>query len=74
MARKGPLRKIVGQRTEYHRDSIGMEHPRHLDILECGHEQRPVADFYGETHAERRRCKQCHKEQSGAARMLEENL
>lgn len=44
-----PLRKIVGYEA-------GME------VLECGHRQRPVSDAFGETNANRRRCKQCGRE------------
>lgn len=53
-AKKGPLRKIVGRRHV-----VG---DLWYEILECGHEQRPVRDLMGETNAVRRRCARCRKE------------
>jgi hypothetical protein len=46
--RKGPLRLITSFNP-----MTGKE------VLECGHEQYPVKDLVGETHAERRCCRQC---------------
>jgi transcription elongation factor Elf1 len=53
-----PLRKIVKTRRD--------EHGLVVEVLECGHEQRPVQDFIGETNAARRRCRKCAAEQFAA--------
>lgn len=50
-----PLRRIVGHMPNPDFPSLTVE------ILECGHWQRPVTDFYGETNAYKRRCKKCGK-------------
>ena len=55
---KYPLRKIVDGATRTRR--IGKrDYEFYVEKLECGHEQSPVTDIYGETNAERRRCKAC---------------
>jgi hypothetical protein len=62
MARKGPLRKVVGQVNRPWKLEDGREIDSWYEVLECGHEQRPVSDIYGETYAYRRRCRQCLRE------------
>ena len=45
------LRRIVSEKLN--------QYGAPIEVLECGHEQRPVSDMIGPTSAERRRCKQC---------------
>jgi len=52
-----PLRKIVGRKIE--KDWLGLKVDMPVEILECGHTQPPITDFYGETNAVRRRCRKC---------------
>jgi hypothetical protein len=60
---RAPLRKIVGrEQVSLGRTEDGMDVLVWREKLECGHLQRPVEDFIGETHAVRRRCKQCEKD------------
>lgn len=47
------LRRIIEEKVN--------EHGSIIEVLECGHEQRPVSDMIGPTTATRRRCKQCPK-------------
>lgn len=46
---RNPLRKIVDHTEDG------------LELLECGHKQRPRSDFVGHTNSVRRRCRQCGK-------------
>lgn len=60
MARKGPLRKVIGRVPEsLGRDKDGLEYFIMREQLECGHIQPVVEDMYGPTNAFRRRCRQC---------------
>lgn len=52
---RDPLRKIVGYENG-------------LEVLECGHHQRPREDFIGVTNATRRRCWKCQREQEAGER------
>lgn len=57
---RNPLRKIV----EHAYGDVDGSFPNVLfEVLECGHRQLPRSDFVGETNVERRRCRQCGKEQ-----------
>lgn len=62
MARKGPLRRVV---DTFYRDYKLPEGARPLrqavELLECGHVQRVISDFYGETNAYCRRCRKCRE-------------
>lgn len=68
--RKAPLRKIVGTTVEEwdRKDWIELNDGTAItgftrELLECGHSQRPVEDFYGgRTYTVRRRCLQCLNE------------
>jgi hypothetical protein len=57
---KAPLRRIVERTVEYIQAG-DVSVPRPVEVLECGHRQRPVQDIYGETNAYRRRCLECAK-------------
>jgi len=61
-ARRGPLKRVTIQTRlgllRYKHDSV-------MEILECGHIQLPVYDFYGATGPDRRRCKTCYKIKNG---------
>lgn len=51
-----PLRRVV--KVDYPDD-----HPFVLyEYLECGHYQLPRSDMFGQTNANRRRCRRCHAE------------
>lgn len=47
-----PLRRIVGEEGG-------------LEVLECGHKQRPRRDLVGVTNAVRRRCWRCARDRDG---------
>lgn len=51
--RTAPLRKIVNYATN--------EFGTIVEVLECGHQQRPIKDQMGETVAVRRRCHACRR-------------
>lgn len=51
--RRYPLRRIVGYAPHPDYPAILQE------VLECGHQQSPLVDAFGETVAVRRRCRQC---------------
>jgi hypothetical protein len=48
-----PLRRIV-ETKRYPYSSLV-----HIEVLECGHEQRQKTDIIGPTNAYRRRCRRC---------------
>ena len=58
-----PLRKVVGRQRRVLGDTeIGGEMTEIAvmdELLECGHAVRPREDFFGETNAAKRRCKEC---------------
>lgn len=64
MPPRAPLRKVI-ERVEV---DIGYSVTVTREKLECGHVIPIVQDFYGNTYAERRRCKQCMKEDKGGGR------
>ncbi len=51
-----PLRRVVGHAPHPEYPSVLQE------VLECGHQQNPRTDIYGETNAARRRCRKCAQE------------
>lgn len=56
----GRLVRVV--RTEVREISfgdLGLSASVRVEVLECGHEQRPRQDCFGETNAIRRRCRKC---------------
>ena len=61
--RCGPLRKVVRDWTkiEIIESPYGgtREWPRHMETLECGHEQTVRKDCFGEYYTEKRRCPKC---------------
>ena len=63
---RAPLRKIVGhKRHEIHESANGVTTTVTLEVLECGHEQRPKLDHNGHTtNAYARRCVQCMERES----------
>lgn len=63
MTRKGPLRKVISESTQY--IQVGSRDvPQNVEHLECGHIQRVPTDMYGEYYAERRRCRQCYRDRA----------
>jgi hypothetical protein len=53
---RGPLRKIVGYCSHL---LVPGEYA--MEVLECGHVNRPRHDAFGVTHAARRRCPKCRR-------------
>jgi hypothetical protein len=61
-----PLRRIVNREQVLvsggytdDGDYLGVPVYRTVEDLECGHRVNVKVDIYGETNAERRRCKEC---------------
>lgn len=66
---RNPLRKVVEVIQEPMLDMqndpliiYGEIMHQSKELLECGHKVRATEDFYGTTHATRRRCAECGKE------------
>ena len=59
----GPLRKIVREYLKVISDGSidSIIALRSIEVLECGHEQHPKIDIYGNVNAYARRCRQCLK-------------
>lgn len=62
LRKKYPLRKIVREFVEYHKDVAGIKHPRRYEELSCGHVIPQKSDIYGFTNAMSRRCYKCAAE------------
>ena len=53
------VRVVRVERREIPFGDFGLSASVRVEILECGHEQRPRQDCFGETNAVRRRCRKC---------------